>query len=388
MNLKNKPLLSLYILQPIVKGFSVFYFVLLTIFYAEKLISAAELGYIGGLFIILLIFGAVIVSRFLHTMETKKLLQLSSLVSLLASCLLLLGAIEKNVLFLIISYCFMGLSCGTATSGVNALAAAVTLRGDRYKSLANLGMLTDIVRIVFPLLVSGSLVLGSSRFAIMLIILAAGIFFIFSFMLSHLEPPQERISIDVGEGVRKNRNFLYVLSLEFLDSFASSQLFVFLPLIFLAKGYSLESSLVLQSLVFLGYLCGRWFIVILVKKYSGTKAVSYAEFGMVISIIFLLFAKDLVLLYTLCFILGIFTRGTSPAIKALAFDSLTQHQMKKGSALHVVAGDSGSALGQLLFGFFIAWYGVNSPFIASAVVALFVGIISFMKPVQLNKMEI
>lgn len=387
MHFQAKPLLRLYILQSLVKGFSVFYFVLLTIFYAEKLISAQALGYIGGLFIILLIIGAVIVSSSLHTMETKKLLQLSSLVSIIASFLLLFGAIEKNVPFLIISYCLMGLSSGTAMSGVNAFAAEVTIRGDRYKSLAHLGMLTDVVRILFPLLVSGSLLLGNTSLSIVLIIFATVIFFIFSSTVSHGYPPEETIAISVTESVGKNRNFLYVLSLEFLDSFASSQLFVFLPLLFLAKGYSLGSSLVLQSFVFLGYLGGRWFVSLLAKTYSGTKGVSYAEFGMVTSILFLLLAKDLVLLYMLCFILGVFARGTSPAIKALALDSLTQHQMKKGSALHVVAGDSGSALGQLLFGFFVAWYGVNSPFIASAIVALFVGIISFIRPVELNRIE-
>jgi MFS family permease len=67
--------------------------------------------------------------------------------------------------------------------------------------------------------------------------------------------------------------------------------------------------------------------------------------------------------------LGIFARGTSPAIKALAFDSIDDHQAKQASAIYVVAGDSGSALAQLTFGFLVAWLGANAPFIMSAIVA-------------------
>src|SRR6185437_13373187 len=74
-------------------------------------------------------------------------------------------------------------------------------------------------------------------------------------------------------------------------------------------------------------------------------------------------------LYILTWLLGVFARGTSPVIKALAFDSLHESHMKQGSALHVVAGDSGSALGQLCFGLLLAWVGVNAPFITAALIA-------------------
>lgn len=387
MKLQLDPIVNLYIMQSLTKGFSVFYFVLLPVFYAEKLIDSTKLGYIGGLFIILLIIGAVIVSSFLHSLQTNRLLQISSFVSICASIILFVGALHKDIFLLVIAYALMGLSVGTAMSGVNAFAAQVTTRGDRYKSLANLGMLTDIVRIVFPLLVSAAVALGALSAAIVLIILAATIFFIFSFIIPHSIPSKETIIRSVEEGIQGNRNFLYVLLLEFFDSFASSQLFVFLPLVFLAKGYSLGSSLLLQSFVFLGYMCGRWFVSVIARRYSGLKAVAYAEFGMVASILFLLVSNNLMLLYFLSFILGIFARGTSPAIKALAFDNLTEDQMRKGTAIHVVAGDSGSALGQLLFGFLVAWYGVNSPFFASAAVALFVGFLILIKPIQIYKIE-
>lgn len=370
MEVKPKSLASLYIIQALAKGFSVFYFVLLPVLYAEELITTSQLGYIGALFILMLISGAVVVARSLHGLTTKKLLQLASLVSVFASSLLLLGSTLSNLLIVTVSYAVMGLAVGTAMSGVNALAATLTTKGDRYKSLARLGMLTDVVRIVFPLFVAGAVVIGASYAAILVIIFASLVFFAYSSKLPDIQTKAESHTASPNQALRHNKPFRFVLSLEFLDSFSSSQLFVFLPLLFLVKGYSIENSLVLQSFIFMGYLSGRWFVGYLATRYSGVRAIAFAEIGMAISIIVLLFAGELWMLYILSFILGVFARGTSPAIKALAFDNLEDSQIKQGSALHVVAGDSGSALAQLLFGLLIAWYGINTPFIVAVAVAL------------------
>src|SRR5919199_583135 len=166
------PIVNLYIMQSLVKG--------LPVFYAEKLIDSSAIGYIGAILIVMLILGAVIVARWLHNLETKQLLQIASVVTILASMLLLFASLKENTFLLMISYGSMGLAVGTAMSGVNAFAAQVTTRGDRYTSLAKLGMLTDIIRIVFPLLVSGAVILGSSNAAIILIIATTFIFLLFS----------------------------------------------------------------------------------------------------------------------------------------------------------------------------------------------------------------
>ncbi len=374
MESNKKSLTSLYVMQALAKGFSVFYFVMLPVFYAEKLITSKEIGYIGALFIGLLIIGALVVARWLHGLETRTLLLLASFVSIFASIILMTGSINDNLALITVSFGVMGLAVGTAMSGVNVVAASLTKRGDRYKSLAKLGMLTDVVRIVFPIVVAGAVVVGASNAAIGLIIIASIVFLLFSRSLPRSLHSKSGVTATAAESVRRNKPFQFVLSLEFLDSFSSSQLFVFLPLVLLAKGYSLENSLILQSFIFLGYLSGRWLVGFLAKRYSGAKAIAYAEIGMVASIVFILVVKQLWLLYLLSFMLGICARGTSPAIKALAFDSLSDEQMKKGSAMHVVAGDSGSAIGQLLFGLLIAWYGVNTPFIVAAVVAAFIAL--------------
>jgi FSR family fosmidomycin resistance protein-like MFS transporter len=378
------PLINLYALQ-IAKGFSVFYFVLLPIFYAEKLIDSSQLGSIGAFFIAMLILGAIVVAQWLHSIDTKKLLQIASVTAIFAAVILYIASTQSSVGLLLLSYGIMGLSSGIGLSATNVVAANFTQRGNRYKSFAKLNMIVDVIRIVFPLLVAFAVGVGASSAAILIIIFFACVFLFFSSTLDLSFSIKEEVpALKQLASVRANTPFLYMLLLEFLDSFSSSQLFVFLPLLFLAKGYSLQNSLLLQSFIFVGYISGRWFVSSLAHHFSGLRAIAYAEAGMVITIILILVAQPLWLLYVLSFALGVFARGTSPAIKALAFDTLNEKQMKKGSALHIVAGDSGSAFGQLIFGFFVTWFGVSSPFIAASVVALFIVALCLMKPVRIQ----
>lgn len=373
-------------MQALVKGMQVFYFVLLPVFYAQGVIDSKELGYIGALFIVMLIIGAIIVARWLHKLQTKLLLQISFFVSAISTFILFFGALQNNAYILTIAYMLTGLVVGLSMSGVKAVAADVTVKGNRYSSLAKLHMMTDIVRISFPLIVTFSIALGSSSIAIILIV-AANVILIF--LASGLHNTLHTTNTDIGSltKIRRNFDFLYILVIEFLDSLSSSQLVVFLPLLFLAKGYSLQSSLILQSFIFTGYLSGRWFVSYLAKKFNGINAVAIAEIGMIIAIIFLLISNNLWMLYFLSYALGVFARGTSPTIEALAFDMLTVDQIKKGTALHIIAGDSGSALGQFAFGLLIAWSGVASPFIISAAIAVLIVLLCILKPNKLRSIK-
>lgn len=374
ISLRTPKTFDLYILTALAKGFPVFCSVLLPILYAEKVITAQILGYIGTLFIVSTIAGAVVVAKWLHRFDIRRLLQLASLGTIVASIVIFIAMSTRNMWLLIAAYPVIGLAAGINLSSVNAMSAYMTTRGNRFKLIAKLSMVADGVRIVFSLIVTGLATIGLSTYSALLIVFAG---FIFLFYASR----QEEIRPAVGtakktttapthvRSIKRNRLFQFVLSLEFLDSFSSSQLFVFLPLLLLAKGYSLGNSLLLQVFTFLGYMSGRWLVGILAGRLSGLKAVGLAESGMVISIILLLIVGPLWALYALSFTLGVFARGTSPAIKSLAYDALDDSQMKQGSALHVIAGDSGSALGQLAFGLLVATFDARMPFIVAAGVA-------------------
>lgn len=383
MKKAEKSIFWLSIVVALAKGVSVFYFVLLPVFYAEGLIDSKTLGYLGALAISMVIFGAVVVARWLHSMSTKRLLSLSAWALIASTVTLFSASYLNNIPLLVLAYAAMGVASGAALSGINVLIANNTVSGDRYKAMAQLTMMTDVVRIIFPLFVAGAVALGESSTAVGLILIACVAFLLILNRLPKAEKSDEKKSEEITatklDKAFHNKPFRFVMSLEFLDSFSSSQLFVFVPLVFLAKGYSLQNTLVLQSFIFIGYLSGRWIVSMAARKYSGFKAIAIAEVGMVAVIVLILLAKSMESLYILSFALGVFTRGTSPAIKALAFDALPDHQVKQGSAFHVIAGDSGSALAQFTFGLLVAWYGVNAPFIVAAVVGGYIALVCAMK---------
>lgn len=359
--------LDLYILTALAKGFPVFCSVLLPVLYAQHLIDAKALGYIGALFIVFTIIGAIVVAKRLHNLDTRQLLQLAAFGTIGASSLLFIAMINQNIPLLALAYAVMGVAVGAALSGVNAMSAHATIRGNRFEVIARLSMVADAVRIVFSLIVAGLVLIGAPWAAVLLIVVCG---FVFLFYASRQEAIKPQTTTKTSfKGMRHNTPFKFILSLEFLDSFSSSQLFVFLPLLFMAKGYSLENSILLQACTFLGYMSGRWLVSVFAQRSSGLKAVGLAEAGLVISIVLLLVAEPLWALYILTFALGIFARGTSPPIKSLAFDTLDDSQMKQGSALHVIVGDGGSALGQLAFGLLVASFGAEMPFIVAGCIA-------------------
>lgn len=359
--------LDLYVLTALAKGFPVFCSVLLPVLYARHLIDAKALGYIGALFITFTIIGAIVVAKRLHGLDTRRLLQVAALGTIGASTMLFVAMTSQNIPLLMIAYAIMGVSVGVALSGVNAMAASLTTRGNRFKVIARLSMVADIVRVVFSLAVAGLVLIDASWAAAVLIIVSGFVFLLYA--TRQKEAKLQGTTKISTKAIRHNRPFKFILSLEFLDSFSSSQLFVFLPLLFLAKGYSLENSIVLQAVTFLGYMGGRWLVSVMAQRFSGLKAVGLAEAGLAISILLLLVVKPLWALYILSFALGVFARGTSPAIKSLAFDSLDDSQMKQGSALHVIVGDSGSAAAQFIFGLLVAGFEVKTPFVVAGSIA-------------------
>jgi MFS transporter, FSR family, fosmidomycin resistance protein len=363
----------IYLLPFLAKSFTVYFFVLLPVLYSHKIISSVEVGYFGAISIGALVVGALVVSKWLHHVQSRDILVVGSWLAVLATLLLGAGLMAGLIWLILLSYVVSGLLVGIAMSATNALVARYTNRGNRYSVLARSSMLGDINRITFPLVVALALALGGLAGAIVVMLVVAAVFLWAAVTLPR-EPSRPDDPDLPPAKLRHNRLFQYFLGMEFLDSFASSQLFVFVPILFLAKGYSLQSSLVLQTAIFLGYFSGRWVISRIARRNSGIFAVGVAEAGMVIAIALLLIAHNLFVLYFLTWLLGLFARGTSPVIKALAFDSLHDDHMKQGSAFHVVAGDSGSALGQLCFGILLAWLGVNAPFIAAAIIAAVIAV--------------
>lgn len=376
--MENRALIWVSLLQSLLKGFSVLYFLFLPILYAVGTLGAIELGYVGASLIVGVLIGALIVMYKFHVRRKIDLLYVSFGL-LLGGTLMLFWYESVAVLF--IAYLLIGLSNGIGLSTINALAAQFTEHGRRYKSFAKMAMFMDAIRIVYPLAASAIYLLAGFIGLIVFALVAVAVFGGLISLLAHFytvdEVVHDEMPIQNGT-IRRNRPFLFVMALEFLDSFASSQLFVFLPALLVFKHFTIENALIMQSVVFAGYLAGRWLVGSLAHFRGGFVALGLAEVGMIITIAFILLVPPSILLYLFCFLLGVFTRGTSPVIKALAFDRLPSSDMRRGTAVHVISGDSGSAIGQLVFAFLLAWFGVAAPFWTAALVAFVIALACFM----------
>lgn len=360
---------TFYLLPLLAKSMSVYYFVLLPPLLAREFITASQVGYIGALSIGMLVIGALGVARW-HLITSKLLVQIGAIMSLLCIGVLAIGIASHNVVIIAMSFAFIGFQTGIAMSAANALTAKYTSRGNRFGIMARMSMLGDLNRIIFPLIVAGSLYMGGLTIALSIMAIMAVLYVIIANSVPQAAVEKTKADLSLPPArLWHNRLFKFLVSMEFLDSFASSQLFVFIPILFLAKGYSIENTLILQTAIFIGYLSGRWWMGKLANKFSGIVSLTLAECGMIITIGLLLVNRQLAILYGLTLLLGVFARGTGPVLRALVFDSLSDHHMKRGTAIHVVAGDSGSALGQLLFGLLLAWTGAKTPFVVAAGIA-------------------
>lgn len=373
------PIVYIAILTSLLTG--LFYMLFLPILYTADIITAKQLGYIGSLLIIGLLTGAILVTYKLHTHHKKALLWLVFALRLVGTACLFW---YHSVGMLVLGYVLVGIGIGIGVSTFNALSVEFTSRGNRYGALAKISMLGDVIRVTYPL-VAGAVYAATSITGI--VVFGVVMVLVFGWFLrrflAHYSIDEQKVLPDTGadSGKKflflKNRSFMFIILLEFLDSLASSNLFVFLPTLLIMKNFTIQNALVFQSIVFLGYFCGRWIVGKFAKRFDGFRAVGVAEAGMAVMIVLLLITPASLVLYLYCFLLGICVRGTSPVLKALSFDQLDSSQVRQGGAMHVIGGDSGSAVGQFLFGMLLAWFGVTAPFVASAVCATLVAIACF-----------
>ncbi len=352
--------------------------------------TASEFGYLGAFLIISILIGAFAVSYKFHVYRKSTVLYFSFLFLVAGSVLLFW---YEALVCLSLVYIFIGIAIGLATSGVNALMAQFTSSGKRYQPFAKMYMFADTIRILYPLIAGGMYTWrgfsGLIWFALLTVFCFGLLLFLFqqnySFDEEVVNNSETKIVSELS--IKYNTSFWRMIVLEFLDSFASSQLFVFLPALLIFKNFTIENALIMQSVIFFGYLTGRWLVGWLAHRFNGFIAVAIGEMGMVGTIVLLLIVPASPILYGLCFLLGVCLRGTSPVIKALAFDRLHPKQIKQGSAIHVIGGDGGSAVGQLIFGFLLAWFGVKAPFIAGAIGAGVVGILCVVYRYNVHRSE-
>lgn len=168
----------------------------------------------------------------------------------------------------------------------------------------------------------------------------------------------------------KTKRVVLVMMGSILDALASSALYVYLPFLVLAKGINPLQLSIITGGFFFGSLAGKWLLGRVADKKGNKNIFMLSELGMSTVLILLIHTSSFFILFLLTFILGGFTKGTSPVLQTM-FSKLTHadHYNKIYSISEFVLGVS--AMTTLIgMGFIADRSGVATVFYLGAVLAI------------------
>jgi MFS family permease len=118
-------------------------------------------------------------------------------------------------------------------------------------------------------------------------------------------------------------------------------------------------------------MTGRLVLGRLADRFGAPDILIIGEVTMAALIVAMVWVSGAVSIAVLLFILGIFTRGTSPIIRAMVADSVDESaNFHDAFAAYSFASRGSSALCRPIYGYLAAFAGISSVFYASSVVAL------------------
>lgn len=372
-------MIQIWILSALIRSSQILFLLFLPIFYHEWIINEIQIGYLWTLLLIWALLWSYVSATYLSRYSAKTLLLGAVFLCIIANA----GIFVHAQVILILAYSIVGFGTGIGTASVSNIQYKFTNNADRFGKLANISMLGDIARISYPIIVGilyKFLWLTSVQLLSLVLWIGLFIFIKYGETLKTLSSTKSNwvTSFPIKHFI-KNKQFVFTSIVEFLDGFSSSQLFVFLPLLLTYKWIIFENALLFQSTIFLGYFCGRWIIARIATFYNGYNAIIIAEIGMALSIIWIIAISSPWLVGILCFLLGICTRGTSPVIKWLAFNTLKPEESASGSAIHVFIWNAADICGQFAFGMLFATIGIYSTFWLSGMIAILLAIICIVR---------
>lgn len=168
-----------------------------------------------------------------------------------------------------------------------------------------------------------------------------------------------------------DRNLLPILASSFVDTLASSSLFVFLPFLFTLRGASPGLLGSLSGAFFLGNMLGKVALGGVVDRFGGRRVFFASEFVMAALLVALSRTGSLLLMVPLAILLGGVTKGTVPVLNTLLAEAAGKGgALEDAFALGSTLGGVAGVLSPILFGLVSQKYGVDKVFWASAAFAL------------------
>ena len=329
-------------------------------------------GILSGVFITCQIGVSFFAGKIAHAIHSRNVVLLAIAASGFAWFTLF--AAHQTVL-LYVAYALGGAASGLFEPIGNSLVAKRSSMKNRGTAIGNFAAFGDMGRMAF--LAAANLLAGR-----MGVNHACGVLLatnIAALVVSHIylsrpdpsdDPETDERPIRTRE-LLKNSKFCHATIAGIADSFSSASLFIFLPFLLLPKGIALDNTGYFNGILFAGYFSGRLVLGRMADKYGPTAILVISKVIMAILIVALVLISGIVPIMALVFVLGIFTRGTSPIIRAMVADSMDERiSFHDAFAAYSFASRGSTAVCRPIYGFLGSFAGIASVFYVMAAVSL------------------
>lgn len=261
-----------------------------------------------------------------------------------------------------------------------ALVAKLSDKENRGKHLGNFTAIGDVGRIGIVTLFTFLIAYLGWRYTSMLyagitISLAAIFFFFFLPKTEHFITKEKNKSSVSFKEIIKNKRFLLASAAGFLDTFASSSLFIFLPFLLLKRG--IEPALLgsFTAVYFFGTLFGKTALGRVADRFGAIKVFIASELAMALFILLLANATSIFLIIICSIILGIFTKGTVPVIMSIITKTGEHHgNFEKLFGVSGTVASIAATIAPVFLGFISDKAGIVMAFIVMGVFSLLAAI--------------
>lgn len=361
----------LYLLAFLIKGWEVSLLLVLPILQTQGRINLFELGILAAAFSVFQIITSLFSGNLAEKFSYKRVMTASILFYGLAWLVL---STPTNLISLLVACCLGGIATGSFIPLANSQIAKLSDK-NRAKELGDFSAFSDVGRVVLVgittfLIGNVSLSATSLVFAVLGIISAAMLTRVTILNFKKQDSLRDLQTIRLHH-LLKIKRFIFAVLTGMFDVFASASLFIFIPLLLIPKGISISLVGFLSALFFAGYLFGRVLLGRLADKYGAVNILVIAQILMAVLIVYLIFINNLILVSAILFMLGVFTRGTSPVIRAMMANAVGgKEKFDKAFSIHSFSLNASNVASRSVYGFSAGIFGISSVFYISALVAL------------------
>jgi MFS family permease len=277
--------------------------------------------------------------------------------------------------FLYLAFVLGGLSSGLFEPIGNSLVAKGSASKRRGTVIGNFAAFGDMGRIAVVTASSTLVGLLGVNNACAVLFISSFVAFILALMF--LAKPARSEDPETSEVpahlsyLLKNEKFRYATAAGIADSFSSASLYIFIPFLLMAKGIALANTLYFNVIFFVGYMTGRLVLGRLADRYGAPDILIVGKTVMALLIVLLTLVSGTVTIVVLLFVLGIFTRGTSPIIRAMVADSMHESlSFHDAFSAYSFASRGSTAICRPIYGYLMSYAGIAAVFYVSSAVSL------------------